>query len=73
MGDISYKINAIAKILKERIRTEYNCSPQFISSGVNVGFNINGQEVGRITAKNNNGINIFFYAPGDQRELPVFA
>lgn len=68
--------NLVARGLYERILGEYECRPQIVLRGIDVGFNIVGREAGRVEQKVEEGgrahIYGIFYAPDSLREFPAF-
>ena len=63
----------VAKKLHNRIEAAYDCVPQIIKSGNSIGFNVGGQEAGRVEEVSRRDIRYTFYAPGRDVLLPVFA
>ena len=68
MGEVSGDADA----LEEKISNEYECSPQNITVEGGIGFNVGGQEVGRVMDMDDGGLDVKYYAPGSERFLPVF-
>ncbi len=63
----------VVKYLYDKIESAYDCVPQVIKKGNSIGFNINGQEAGRVEQISTRDIRSTFYAPSKEELLPVFA
>jgi len=63
----------VAKHLYDKIESAYDCVPQVVRKGNFIGFNVGGQEAGRVEQVSTRDIRSAFYAPSKQLLLPVFA
>ena len=63
----------LAKHLHDKIESAYNCVPQIVKKKNSIGFNVNGQEAGRVEEISTRDIRSTFYAPSKAELLPVFA
>lgn len=72
MGKVSFNAIYFSSGLRDLIKEKYDCNPQLVVVDRAIGFNVRGQEVGRVSDRDDGGINVLFYNPGDQRDLPVF-
>jgi hypothetical protein len=61
-----------AKCLHDKIESAYDCIPQVIKKNDSIGFNVDGQEAGRVEQISTRDIRSTFYAPDKQSLLPVF-
>ncbi|MBU2576589.1 MAG: hypothetical protein KKF50_02615 [Nanoarchaeota archaeon] len=61
----------LARILHNKIIEGYDCIPQIIRRRDSVGFNVGGQEAGRVEQRDSHVYSIY-YCPKSQQGLPVF-
>jgi len=70
---ISNATIGVAKYLHDRIESEYDCVPQIVREGNSIGFNVGGQEAGRVEQVLMRDSRSTFYAPSRKAFLPVFS
>ena len=72
MENTKINVLGIASGLRRRAEKEYSCEPQIVIDGRRIGFNIRGQEVGRVVVGENGHIYGIYYTLGSQPEVPAF-